>query len=664
MFYQYLIMFALFFISSCGNSQELSKNEAMLISNLVENVQAHHLAAQELNDDLSVKIFNSFLKKVDPDKKIFTLEEIDQLKLREKQLDDEFLNGTTHFFNEAFEILSNGIVRAEQFADHSLQNDIDINKDDYLESNNDKIEFASGKVLEKRWDLVVKQQFMEQLYIAQISEPTLPLEAQKAMALEKAKIFFNNYFNDLKYLSREEWLETYLNAYVSCNDYQSTFLSPEAKAKWNDLFNRTFVGVGLSIETTIDYPIIKDVVFNGPAWKTKKLHGGDILMKISNDKNELIDVAGFPIKEIIGLLKGEKGSSVSVRIKNSKNEVEEVSIERDQVLMSQTMSFVLEDKNQQAKIGYISLPRFYIGNGGCSSHVLKELRALNERKVEGIIFDLRNNQGGSSREAVEMIGYFLKGGIVMQTVHSDGEHNIIEDEDESAQYSGKLIVLVNEKSGSASELLSGTLQDYDRAIIVGNQTVGKGTMQNFFEIEDEENSIKFGEVKLSIAKFFTGNGRSAQYHGITPDIILPSENKYITTGERAVENALKFEDLKPSITVKNQSIEASISQLVALSTERCTKNPYFQGIEKEALRKKKQQETPLVSLNYKTFQLKKEESKKNTVSNQSSQRINITDLSSSKSDPEKTAYWKLKLGADEYLYESMLIMNDFLGMDG
>ena len=552
-----------------------------------------------------------------------------------------------------------GVSRVKEYISEGLDKEISIFEEVYFESDANKIDFQKGeKELKKHWELIIKKRFIEDLYLIENIKPNLNPKAQKALALKKTSTFFKDYIDQISEQSSSQLLEKYANAYLTNIDYQSAFLSPESKAEWDAKFDRSMVGVGINFETTLTYPKINNVLFDGPAWKTKRIKAGDFLMKISTEENILIDVAGFSSNKIIDLLKGKEGSVVNVVIKNAAHKTEEVAITRGQVSLSQAMSFVLKEKSSSKKIGYIYLPRFYRGEEGCASHVLKELQKLKEKNVEAIIFDLRNNQGGSSAEAIKIIAYFLKGGTVMQTKYADGNHRTFEDDDETVQYSGDLMVLVNERSGSASELLAGTLQDYNRALVVGNQTFGKGTVQRFFDVMDEKGVEKFGAVKLSIASFYTGLGRSTQYHGISPDFILPNKRMYTKTGERAVKNALKFEDIDTLKTETNINQEQVLQKMQLLSKTRLLNNDYFVQLQQAAILERDKKST--ISLNYKTYKSKKDQLKENNLKPKPIENFVVLDLSPDEYEKGKTKHWKNKLERDQSVYESYLIMNDYL----
>lgn len=652
----------LLFIGLTGCSQKDMINSP-LITEVVDLVAERHISPKALNDELSLQIFETFLQKIDVDKLFITLDEVERLQSAAQSLDDELRRGSLAFLPEAIAILFAGIERAEGYVDDYLQSEIELFTDERLETSGKKRQYVNKQALKQRWGLTVKQKYLEELYLKEVVESHLSFAEQRTIALQQTKSFYRDYFYELKSKSEDDLIEDYVNAYLSCNDYQSSFLSPESRAEWDVQFNRNFVGVGISIETTIDYPKIQEVFFDGPAWKTQKIQEGDILMKISNKENQWVDVAGLPLQKVTDLLKGEKGSKVVLRTKNPQKDIKDIEVERGQIFLSKTISFIINDKETAAKIGYISLPRFYSADGGCAQHVLNELAKLSAQNVEGVLLDLRNNQGGSAWEAREIIGYFLSGNKTMQMVSRD-DHRTYQDEDPAVQYAGKLIVMVNERSSSASELLSGNLQDYNRAIIVGSQTFGKGTVQRFVEIIDDESSKKLGDVKLTIAKFYTGNGRSSQYHGIVPDIILPSENRYLETGERARKNALVFEDLASETSNSTPDFEQSIRELDKLSKARQAKSAYFLQVEKRAILKEAAATHSTISLNYQEFKRKKTNIDGQQLGSPTAEKIIINTIATSKFEGEKAKYWKSKLQKDPCLYESTAIMLDYLKRDG
>ena len=286
-------------------------------------------------------------------------------------------------------------------------------------------------------------------------------------------------------------LHEYVNAYLKIHDVQTEFLSKIEKEKWEEDFTRTLVGVGANLQIVNEYPQITELTIGGPLWKSQKAEKGDVILEIKEENQASINVLGLSMKEVIQLLRGKIGTTVRLTLKKENASVEEVAIERDKIDLDRVMSFLLEDRLQKRKVGYIRLPRFYGGKEGCAAHVLEHLELLKANDIEGIVFDVRNNKGGASRQAIEVMGYFLKEGIVMQAQYKGGGERIFEDSDGVASYEGQLLVLTNSRSGSASELFAGTMQDYGRAVIVGGRaTFGKGTIQRFVDLENTREESK------------------------------------------------------------------------------------------------------------------------------------------------------------------------------
>ncbi|MCB0632200.1 MAG: hypothetical protein KDD15_20810, partial [Lewinella sp.] len=401
-------------------------------------------------------------------------------------------------------------------------------------------------------------------------------------------------------------------SYLSVNDYQSDFMSPAERAAWNASFNRSLVGTGVRFEIKGDYPEITEVYVDGPAWKTERIRTGDRLLGIQTDDDGHVDFAGRSGDGVSRMLAGPEGSIVRLQLQHADGQIEVVKVTREQFALSRTTAAVFGGKSGE-KIGYIRLPRFYSGNYSSATDVLADLSYLKAEAVSGIILDLRNNKGGSVAEAVHIIGYFLRGGTVMQAVYRDGRHRMLPDDDPLAQYEGKLMVLVNEGSASASELTAATLQQYSRAVIVGRQTFGKGTIQRFFEIIDERTGRKMGDVKLTIGGFYAGEGYATQYRGVMPDIVLSLESPAGITGERKVKNALRIDHL-PSYPGQH--------------------SPSF-----VAVLRQKRQDRNLLSADRR--------------------EVLTLDMKPETSDREK-AHWELVLLKDVDLYESFLIINDYL----
>ncbi len=671
-----ILLLSLFIAIGCVNqfSPKYDKNASLLLKEITTSIQEQHLQPKNIDDQLSKEIYDYYLREIDPNKEFLTQKNIVKLKSYENQLDEEITNGTFDFLNQALKQIEKGILKAEKYSRIAMENELDFNSNEQLETNSDKLTFASNnQALKERWHKKVKYMVLQQLWVKSKQSDTVSFEEQKQGAIKHVKRLLNSKFQKIKAISQEKRLQQYLNAYLKVHDVQTEYLSKAQKEKWNEDFNRTLVGIGARLEIINEYPQITELLIGGPVWKSEQIEKGDVILEIRQENQTSIETLGMPIKEVIGLLRGEKGSTVYLTLQKADAAIEEIPLVRNKIDLDPAMAFLLEDEGQKRKIGYIRLPRFYIGKEGCAAHILAHLRKFNTNKVEGIVFDVRNNKGGSSREAIEMMGYFLEGGTVMQGKYRDGTHRIMEDTDDQAQYKGELLVLTNSHSGSASELFAGTMQDYGRAVIVGGRaTFGKGTIQRFvdLEAETEEGIQQFGEIKMTIGKFYTASGRTPQYRGIHPDIVLPDNDAFVESGERALRYALPHSNLE--ITKVHQSINSplNIEDLKTHHLQRLAQNKRLQWATKKAHQIKNQQEETLINLNYESFKIEQE--KISTINKTFKETFGgiegfkVNPLPSPALAQDSTVIlqnqrWIEALERDPYLHECFWIMNDMLG---
>jgi len=655
-------------------SPKYNQNDSLLLKEVTTAIQEQHLQPKAIDDQLSKEIYAYYLAQIDPNKEFLTQKDIALLKPYQNQLDEAFTNGTFDFLHQALKQLQKGILKAEKYSQIAIQNDLNFDLNEQLETNPEKLTFSSNKqALKERWHKKVKYMVLKQLWMNEKPSDAISFEAQKQQAINNVKRLLTSKFQKTKAIDQEDRLQEYLNAYLKVHDFQTEYLSKTQKKKWNEDFNRTLVGIGTRLEIINEYPQITELVVGGPAWKSQHIEKGDVILEIAQNEQMPIETLGMSIEEVVRLLRGEIGSTVHLSLQKTNTTVEKISIVRNKVDLDPAMAFVLEDKLQKRKIGYIRLPRFYIGDEGSAAHILAHLRAFNANGIEGIVFDVRNNKGGSSREAIEMMGYFLEGGTVMQGKYRDGTHRVMEDTDNEAQYKGQLLVLTNSRSGSASELFAGTMQDYGRAVIVGGRaTFGKGTIQRFVDLESttEEGSNNFGEIKMTIGKFFTANGRSPQYKGIHPDIVLPDNDAFVESGERVYLHALPPTDLE--ITKVHQSIipVLPLENLKKLHLQRFAQDKRLQWATKKAQQIKDLQDHTLVHLNYEGFKFQQKktstinETFKDTFGN--IEGFKVSPLPSSTLAQDSTSIlqnqrWIEMLERDSYVYECFWVINDMLG---
>ncbi len=582
---------------------EGDKCEQVLLKQIFEAVQSDHLNIRPVDDQLSKDFFDSYLAQLDLRKEFFTQKDKTILQKWEHQLDEEMTLNKLDFFNQSLNLLQAGIDKSAKYSAQILEGEIDLSRKENLETNPKKITFASDdKALKERWRKKIKLQLLQELWQKEKEVDQWNISDTKEKAIERLKASNEKVFAAKKAKTRNAYLEDYANAFLKIHDYQSEYLSLAEKASWTEAFTRSYVGLGVSLEMEDGYPKVAGLLIGGPAWKGKEVEKGDVILAIGQEAETAVDVTGMTIQEVIVLMKGVEGTKVVLTLKKPNAELVKVTVPRSEIASDLAMSMVLKKEMHSQKMGYIYLPRFYTGDEGAATHVLKELRSLRKNQVDGIILDLRNNTGGSAGETNQMLGYFLEQGPLMQSKNRTGAIRLYEDEDPDVVYDGPLLVLVNGRSASGAELFAGTMQDYGRGLVVGSPaTFGKGSMQRFLDLDSPEADCPLGEVKMSIARFYTATGRSPQYTGIVPDIILPDDYALVASGERKVAFALPPENLPLEKVSQVVFTIPDLGQLKRSSAKRVKESYRFQFAQLKAQHLKDQEEQSQVTLEAQNF---------------------------------------------------------------
>lgn len=427
---------------------------------------------------------------------------------------------------------------------------------------------------------------------------------------------YNRVMRNLKQFESKEVLQWYLDALAHSYDPHTNYFGPREEEAFSMSMTLSFVGIGAVLSSEDGYATISEIKPGSPAEKSKSLKAGDKIVAVAQDKQPPVDVIDEKLQKVVEQIRGPKGSKVTLTYIPSGADLstrKTVTIVRDTI--------PLEDQEAKAKlvllpngsgktnrIGVIDLPAFYSGaiggNGATKSptaDVAKLLRKLMAEGVDGVVLDLRRNGGGSLEECVSLTGLFIKTGPVVQVVNSLGQQRILEDDDAAVLYDGPLVVLTSRFSASASEILAGALQDYGRAIVVGDSsTHGKGTVQNLQSLEPfYRGTGKPGQVKVTISKFFRPSGSSTQLKGVVPDVVLPSINNFADIGESALSNALPWNTIPPVRFEKTDRVTRVLPDLQRRSGDRVAKDRDYAYIGEDIERYKKQLADRTVSLNEK-----------------------------------------------------------------
>jgi len=379
--------------------------------------------------------------------------------------------------------------------------------------------------------------------------PTTP-EAREAKARADLAKSYAARFTRLRHPGPFDAASELINAVASSLDPHTTYLPPADKANFDIRMSGSLEGIGALLGERDDYVEVREIVPGGASWRQGILAPGDLILSVSNDGHDPVDVANMRLDDVVKMIRGPKGTVVTLRVQKPTGAQQTVAITRDVVVVEEAYArgAVLNRKGSRP-VGYIHLPSFYGGKGPGQrtsgrdvSHLLEEMKSL---KVAGVVLDIRGNGGGLLGEAVTMTGSLIDRGPVVQVQDSRGNRETYGDERPGTDYDGPVVVLVDRFSASASEILAGALQDYRRAVIVGTgPTHGKGTVQTLADLERVTKSgIDLGDLKITIQQFFRISGSSTQREGVTPDVLLPDPAAHIETGERTLDHAIPWSQI-------------------------------------------------------------------------------------------------------------------------
>ena len=626
-----IISIVIFFELSDNKFDNPDKDKLLveLISVVLDRL---HYDPKIIDDDFSRNVYNDYLKAIDPQKRFLLKSDIEKFDEYQLLIDDQIKSSNIDFFNLTYETLMSRVEEVESFYKDILDNPFNFNIDETLNTDFEQLEYAVNisdqiDIWRKRLKLSTLDGFITKKTIQEEKKPLpgdeekelksdidLEVESRNAI-LDNLKDFFD--FNDD--LERKDWFSIYLNSIVNQFDPHTIYLAPQAKDVFDQNISGRFQGIGARLLKKNQQVEIAEIIIGGPVWRDELLNIGDIILGVSQTPDEEpVDISLMKLGDAVDLIKGEKGTKVYLMVKRVDGGIEQVEITRDIVELEETYaksSLIFQDSK---KYGFISLPSFYIdfndyGQRNAASDIKKEILKLKNENVNGIIMDLRGNGGGSLKTAVDITGFFIDKGPVVQVKSIGGRKEVLKDTDPSIIWDGPLVILVNEFSASASEILAAALQDYNRAIIIGSkQTYGKGTVQNILSLNQFISGNTYGElgfIKLTTDKFYRISGGSTQLEGVKSDIIFPNRYSYIDIGERDLENPLSWDQIN-SASYSPLNKQLYYDKALENSKNRISKNEFFNIIDEQAKWVKEQQEDNIVSLNYDTYKMDMDNNKK------------------------------------------------------
>ena len=557
------------------------RDQVIASLNIVELLKRHHYNKPPLNDERSAKIYDSYLKTLDPARMYFTQADIDQFAPWRTQFDDFLKSGE---LEPGFTIYKRHLDRLKERLDFALAtlnkgvDKMDFKTDESLEIDREKSPWAKDSAaLDDLWRKKVKDEVLR-LKIAGKDNKAIQEQLTKR---------YKNQLMRLEQTRSEDIFQAYINAFAQTYDPHTQYLSPDSAENFDINMSLSLEGIGAVLQSDNDYVKVVRLVPAGPAEKSKQIATSDKIIGVAQGKGEMVDVVGWRLDEVVKLIRGPKGSQVRLEVIPSTNAPNDqtskiVTITREAVKLedqaAKKSEITIDHEGKNYKLGIIDVPAFYLdfkayraGDPDYKSttrDVKKLIAELQKDKVDGIVIDLRNNGGGSLQEATELTGLFIDQGPTVLVRNSDGRVDVLNDDEGKAFYTGPMTVLVNRLSASASEIFAGAMQDYHRALIIGGQTFGKGTVQTI-------QPLNHGELKLTLAKFYRVSGQSTQHQGVIPDIGYPSIVDDKEIGESALPDSMPWDTIKPVLKAQADPFKPFLDQLRARHDARTEHNADF-----------------------------------------------------------------------------------------
>ena len=706
---------------SNGNSSDPEKDK-MLIELLTFVIEKGHYSPSEIDDTFSKGVYKDYLNALDPSKRFFIQTDIDEFEHYKTEIDDQIKNKDLSFFELTYSRLMQRMEVSKSYYTLALESPFDYTKMESISTDYEKLPYPKNVMeLKERWRLQVKLSTLSSLVEKQKLEEDLLKDKNKTVE-EKLKEYreaqgdkltaesetkfikdfekrknqspkayeqleketrestlssLNDNFNFIKDLDREDWFSIYVNAIASRFDPHTSYFAPTDKERFDQSMSGKLEGIGARLQKKSDFTEITELISGGPAWRGKELEAGDIVLKVAQADSEPVDVVGMRLDDVVKKIKGPKGTEVRLTVKKTDGTIKVITIIRDEVEIEETYVKSSIVEKDGFKYGIIYLPKFYIdfedqNSRDAGKDVAIEVNRLKAEGVQGIVMDVRDNGGGSLKTVVDIAGLFIEQGPIVQIKSAAGKKEVLYDKDSNVQWDGPLVVMINEFSASASEILAAAIQDYRRGVIIGsNQSYGKGTVQNVIDLNQFVRGSTFGDLgalKTTTQKFYRVNGGSTQLEGVKSDIAIPDRYSYLKMGERDIDNAMPWDKIDPAkynVWNRQNNFDLAISK----SRERMKNNTQVNLIDDNAKWLDERNKENVYSLNIDKF---KAEQKALDFKNKKYKPIidyknsfvfkslpyEIIEMAKDNVLKEKRDRWHESLSKDIYIEEAIHILND------
>jgi carboxyl-terminal processing protease len=664
------------------------ERDKLLLELLTFVIEKGHYNPAVIDDNFSKGVYKDYIAALDPSKRFFLQSDINEFSKFELELDDQLINKDLTFFNLTYDRLMLRMEESKKVFKGILDKPFDYSVDEDFNVDYDKAPYSKNSTeLKEKWRKQIKlstlSSFTDKKKMEEdkkLKDPNYVMKTDAVLEVETRESSLNSlnesfgFMNDLK---RDDWFTLYINSIMSRFDPHTTYFAPEEKERFDVSMSGKLEGIGARLQKKNDYTEISELISGGPAWRGKQLEAGDLVMKVAQGNGVPVDVVGMRLDDVVKKIKGPKGSEVRLTVKKVDGTIQVISIIRDIVEIEETYAkSSVVDKNG-LKYGVIYLPKFYIDfenkdGRDAGKDIALEVDRLKKAGVKGIVLDVRDDGGGSLSTVVDIAGLFIEQGPIVQIKSAGKKKEILYDTDKKIEWDGPLVIMVNEFSASASEILAAAIQDYKRGIIIGSkQTYGKGTVQNVIDLNQfVRNSAAgdLGALKTTTQKFYRINGGSTQLEGVSSDVVMPDRYAYLKMGERDEENAMPWDKIDPA-PYAVWTNTSKFDQAITNSKKRIENNVQFKLIEENAKWIDSRSTENTYSLNIDKFKVSQnqieETAKKFKPIVDYKNNLKFTslpyELDGINKDPvlkEKRERWHESLSKDIYVEEALNVLDD------
>ncbi|TKY83587.1 carboxy terminal-processing peptidase [Pectobacterium polonicum] len=533
-----------------------------------------------LDAQFSEKIFNRYLNMLDYSHNVLLASDVAQFSGQKAQLGDALKSGQLDVPYALYNLAQKRRFERFQYALSLLDKPVDLTGNETFELDRSKAPWPQNAgELNRLWDAKVKYDWLS-LKLTGKDDKDIKETLTKRYQFAIRRLAQSN---------SEDVFQLVMNAFAREIDPHTSYLSPRNTEQFNTEMSLSLEGIGAVLQMDDDYTMINSMVPGGPAAKSKNITVGDRVVGVGQNGKPMVDVIGWRLDDVVALIKGPKGSKVRLEIlpagKGTKTRI--VTLTRERIRLEDRAVKMSVKTVGKDKVGVLDIPGFYVG---LTDDVKVQLQKLEKQNVSSIVIDLRTNGGGALTEAVGLSGLFIPSGPVVQVRDNNGKVREDSDTDGIVYYKGPLVVLVDRFSASASEIFAAAMQDYGRALIVGEPTFGKGTVQQYRSLNRIYDQMlrpdwpALGSVQYTIQKFYRIDGGSTQMKGVTPDVMMPTGTETVDTGEKFEDNALPWDSIKAANYIKSGDLKALISKLNEHHQERIAKDPEFQFVAQDIAR--------------------------------------------------------------------------------